>query len=192
MPVVCENYHRLFDNRSRFEGGTIRIKVLEPIETKGLGKDDVNELTEKVRKAMLTALVEMDRERESFDISTASSSAAGERPSRVDPSASSVPANLAQGEMGLGGVAGLMAKIVGTGKGKDYVKRAQRQEDELRKKGTSGQQPDDYGLVSEAERAGRSTAVGDSAGAGSQQRRPAASQDDVEESGVLVEAPQTK
>lgn len=170
--------------------------MLEPIPTKGLTKDDVNDLTEKVRNAMLKALVEMDQQREGFDVATATDvGPSSARPSRVDPGSSTVPANLAQGEMGLGGVAGLMAKIVGTGKGRDYTRRVQKQEEQMRKQGTSGQKPDDYGLVSEAERSAKSTAT-DTAGAGSQQRRAGKGtpkeglQDDVEGSGVLVEAPQ--
>lgn len=59
VPVVCENYHRLFDGKTRLERGTLKVKVLPPISTEGLTTDDVPELAERVRKIMLEALKEI-------------------------------------------------------------------------------------------------------------------------------------
>ncbi|WWC85697.1 uncharacterized protein L201_000563 [Kwoniella dendrophila CBS 6074] len=56
VPVVVENYNRLFDGRSRFESGKLRIKVLPPIPTVGLTADDVTKLSEDTRERMLNAL----------------------------------------------------------------------------------------------------------------------------------------
>ncbi|ORY27361.1 hypothetical protein BCR39DRAFT_538480 [Naematelia encephala] len=59
VPVVSENYHRLFDGRTRLDSGTLRVKVLPAIETIGLTSDDVNSLAEKTRERMLETLSEI-------------------------------------------------------------------------------------------------------------------------------------
>ncbi|BEI82368.1 hypothetical protein CcaverHIS002_0302360 [Cutaneotrichosporon cavernicola] len=59
--IVCENYNRVFDGRTRFEPGTLRVRILPPISTKGLTVDDVSSLTESTREAMLTALKEISK-----------------------------------------------------------------------------------------------------------------------------------
>nr|XP_019045831.1 phosphatidylinositol glycan, class A [Kwoniella bestiolae CBS 10118]OCF24761.1 phosphatidylinositol glycan, class A [Kwoniella bestiolae CBS 10118] len=56
VPVVCENYHRLFDGKTRFKRGTLKIKVLPPIPTTGLTASDVPALMEKTREMMLETL----------------------------------------------------------------------------------------------------------------------------------------
>ncbi|WWC57935.1 uncharacterized protein I303_100470 [Kwoniella dejecticola CBS 10117] len=56
VPVVVENYHRLFDGRSRFESGSLKIKVLPPIPTIGLTASDVTQLSEDTREKMLSTL----------------------------------------------------------------------------------------------------------------------------------------
>ncbi|WVR03265.1 hypothetical protein IAU60_000256 [Kwoniella sp. DSM 27419] len=56
VPVVCENYHRLFDGRTRFEPGQLKLRVLPPIPTAGLTTDDVTALTESTREMMLETL----------------------------------------------------------------------------------------------------------------------------------------
>ncbi|KAK8844606.1 hypothetical protein IAR55_006453 [Kwoniella newhampshirensis] len=56
VPIVCENYHRMFDSRTRFESGPLRIKVLAPIPTTGLTADDVTSLAESTRELMLDTL----------------------------------------------------------------------------------------------------------------------------------------
>ncbi|CEH18256.1 1-acylglycerol-3-phosphate o-acyltransferase [Ceraceosorus bombacis] len=192
VPVVCENYNRLFDGKTRFEGGTIRIKVLEPISTQGLGKDDVNDLTTRVRELMLKELKEMDAQRDSFD----TSSIATRPPSSTRSGGSlSVPSNVGIGPEGLGGIAGFMARIVGTGHGRDLGAAARKDSERLRRAGTSGQRPDDYGLLSESAKASgvqqgaASTGAVESAAktsdqpAGSTNRRPASSVRDPNGSG---------
>ncbi|CAO1619565.1 unnamed protein product [Parajaminaea phylloscopi] len=200
VPVVCENYNRLFDGKTRFEGGTIRIKVLEPIPTQGLGKDDVNELTERVRNVMLEALKEMDAQREQFDVSTAVDANTKSKGVAGGSSISSVPVNLGAGEAGLGGVAGWMAKLVGTGKGRDYNARARKQAEQLRKEGTSGEKPADYGLMSEGDKSRSSahaTALDDRVSGERRVQHDArssstgGSSEETEGSTVLVEAPTT-
>jgi lysophosphatidate acyltransferase len=156
VPVVCENYHRLFDSKSRFESGTIRIRVLPPVETKGMTAADATALTEKVRKQMLDALIQMDAEREDFDVSATadqpSSSVVGSSAGRPSGASLTVGSNIARGERGLGGLAGLIGKIVGTGSGRNTDKKAARDSERLKTKGSSGQRPEDYHLVSEAQR----------------------------------------
>jgi len=56
VPVVCENYYRLFDSRTRMDSGELRIKVLPPISTVGLTADDVTALSESTRELMLETL----------------------------------------------------------------------------------------------------------------------------------------
>ncbi|WWD22843.1 hypothetical protein CI109_107337 [Kwoniella shandongensis] len=56
VPIVCENYHRMFDSRTRFESGPLKIKVLAPIPTIGLTADDVTSLAETTRELMLESL----------------------------------------------------------------------------------------------------------------------------------------
>ena len=204
VPVVCENYHRLFDGKSRFEGGTIRIRVLPPVPTAGLKTEDVTDLTEKVRKQMLDVLIEMDRDRESFDVS----STANQPPTSTGlqgRTSLSVARNSAQDERGLGGIAGWMGMIIGTGKGKNYTKKVAKDADRLKNRGTTGQNPGDYNLVSEADRSGKdqdrveAKATGTEevqAGQGLLHRKTSASgnsgnSDETDEgSTVLVEAPQ--
>ncbi|KAF2398217.1 1-acyl-sn-glycerol-3-phosphate acyltransferase [Trichodelitschia bisporula] len=61
VPVVCANYsHVLSFKRWVFGAGTIPVRVLEPIETTGLGAGDVDELVERCRTAMEKALVELE------------------------------------------------------------------------------------------------------------------------------------
>ncbi|WVF69309.1 hypothetical protein IAT40_004085 [Kwoniella sp. CBS 6097] len=59
VPVVCENYHRLFDGKTRFRRGTLKIKVLPPIPTTGLTSADVPDLMDRTREAMVKALREI-------------------------------------------------------------------------------------------------------------------------------------
>lgn len=54
VPYVVSNYSKFFSfQQRRFVPGTIDIEVLEPIETKGMTKDDVNGLYESTRAKML-------------------------------------------------------------------------------------------------------------------------------------------
>ncbi|KAL4076230.1 hypothetical protein V8B97DRAFT_47158 [Scleroderma yunnanense] len=58
IPVVCENYWRIY-HKGIFDTGTIRLRVLPPIPTAGLTVADVSELTVRVREQMLNALHEI-------------------------------------------------------------------------------------------------------------------------------------
>ncbi|KAF8759659.1 1-acylglycerol-3-phosphate O [Rhizoctonia solani] len=58
VPVVCENYWRLY-RKGTLEEGTLKIKVLPPILTKGLTAEDVTELAERTRESMLETLREI-------------------------------------------------------------------------------------------------------------------------------------
>ncbi|EIW73132.1 hypothetical protein TREMEDRAFT_67225 [Tremella mesenterica DSM 1558] len=63
VAIVCENYHRLFDRRTRMESGRLRIKVLPPISTAGLTVDDVSSLAESTRRQMLETLIQISSPR---------------------------------------------------------------------------------------------------------------------------------
>ncbi|KAF2768301.1 acyltransferase-domain-containing protein [Teratosphaeria nubilosa] len=57
VPVVVANYSNILNmKRKIFRAGTIPVKVLEPISTKGKGKEDVDALLEEVREKMLAEL----------------------------------------------------------------------------------------------------------------------------------------
>ncbi|KAF3906242.1 hypothetical protein ABW20_dc0102151 [Dactylellina cionopaga] len=62
IPVVVQNYSHVLNLKAKsFESGTIRVKVLDKVETKGMTgeKQEIDALTEKVRKMMMDELVEM-------------------------------------------------------------------------------------------------------------------------------------
>ena len=62
VPIVVQNYSHVLNIKARhFEKGSIKIKVMEPIPTKGLSqtKADIDKLTENVRTAMLKELEAM-------------------------------------------------------------------------------------------------------------------------------------
>jgi lysophosphatidate acyltransferase len=66
VPVVAENYSRVLNVKARrFESGTVRVKVLQPIPTKGLEAKDVTRLCEETREKMLSTIVELGRDPES-------------------------------------------------------------------------------------------------------------------------------
>lgn len=58
IPVVCENYWRIY-HKGVFDTGTIKLKVLPPIPTTGLTMADVSELAARVRNQMLDTLREI-------------------------------------------------------------------------------------------------------------------------------------
>ncbi|EJD53661.1 1-acylglycerol-3-phosphate O [Auricularia subglabra TFB-10046 SS5] len=60
IPVVCENYWRLY-RKGVFEGGTLKVRVLPPIPTADLTADDVAALSERTRDLMLQALRDISR-----------------------------------------------------------------------------------------------------------------------------------
>jgi len=58
VPVVCENYWRLY-RKGVFESGKLKVKVLPPIQTSGMMASDVTNLAVSTREMMLTALKEI-------------------------------------------------------------------------------------------------------------------------------------
>ncbi|KAL1957232.1 hypothetical protein VTO42DRAFT_6266 [Malbranchea cinnamomea] len=67
VPVVAENYaHKLSVKDLRFEPGSIRVKVLPPVSTKGLTAADVDNLTQSTRESMLQAIMDMHKTREEY------------------------------------------------------------------------------------------------------------------------------
>lgn len=60
IPMVASNTSSLVNgSKKNFENGVIKIKVLEPIKTEGLTKDDVNDLVTKTRDLMLELVNEL-------------------------------------------------------------------------------------------------------------------------------------
>ncbi|EME45278.1 hypothetical protein DOTSEDRAFT_71099 [Dothistroma septosporum NZE10] len=60
IPIVVANYSNVLNvKKKKFVPGSVPIRVLEPIETKGKTKDDVDALLEETRRKMLTALKEI-------------------------------------------------------------------------------------------------------------------------------------
>ena len=58
VPVVVANYSNVLDVKKKvFNSGKIPVSVLKPVETKGLTKDDVDALVERVQKDMAEELV---------------------------------------------------------------------------------------------------------------------------------------
>lgn len=60
VPIVVANYSEVLDVRRKvFVPGSVPVRVLKPIETKGKTKEDVYDLLKEVRDVMLKALVEV-------------------------------------------------------------------------------------------------------------------------------------
>jgi lysophosphatidate acyltransferase len=60
VPVVVANYADILDvKKRRFNAGKVLIKVLKPIETKGLTAADVDDLTRDTREKMLDVMVQL-------------------------------------------------------------------------------------------------------------------------------------
>jgi lysophosphatidate acyltransferase len=60
VPIVCANYSYILSFRKpMFNSGHIPVKVLKPVETKGLGPEDVEDLMKWVREEMLLAIKEL-------------------------------------------------------------------------------------------------------------------------------------
>jgi len=60
VPVVCENYWRLY-HKGVFTGGDLRIKVLPPIDTSSMTMADVPDLSARTQEAMTAALREISQ-----------------------------------------------------------------------------------------------------------------------------------
>ncbi|EMD40536.1 hypothetical protein CERSUDRAFT_130477 [Gelatoporia subvermispora B] len=106
VPVVCENYWRLY-RKGVFESGTLRVKVLPPIPTTGLTAADVGDLAVRVHDVMVEALREISVPASSSTgpvVSESkpptSSTTESQQPERADPlsasAASSLPVEPAQ------------------------------------------------------------------------------------------------
>jgi lysophosphatidate acyltransferase len=60
VPIVAANYSNVLNFRTKkFQPGSVPVRVLKPISTKGKTKDDVDSLLEETRNAMLEALQEL-------------------------------------------------------------------------------------------------------------------------------------
>ncbi|KAK5278065.1 1-acylglycerol-3-phosphate O-acyltransferase [Exophiala xenobiotica] len=69
VPIVAENYSNVLNIKARrFNSGTIRVKVLDPIQTKGLTPADVDNLTRDTREKMLDAITDMGRDQRSLSV----------------------------------------------------------------------------------------------------------------------------
>ncbi|KAJ2338954.1 1-acylglycerol-3-phosphate O-acyltransferase, partial [Coemansia erecta] len=57
VPVVTMDFHNLYDRRRFWStGGTLKVKILEPISMDGLTEDDLKPLMNRTREAMLAEL----------------------------------------------------------------------------------------------------------------------------------------
>ncbi|KAJ3330425.1 1-acylglycerol-3-phosphate O-acyltransferase [Blyttiomyces sp. JEL0837] len=60
VPIVVGSYHTIYNSSERyFRGGELRMKVLPPIETKGMTLDDIDTVMDSVRNDMLKTLKEI-------------------------------------------------------------------------------------------------------------------------------------
>ncbi|ODV85290.1 hypothetical protein CANARDRAFT_28555 [[Candida] arabinofermentans NRRL YB-2248] len=60
IPLVVSNTSNIYSiSQKNFNTGTINIEVLDPIETKGLTKDDVNRLVEETQSKMQAAIMSL-------------------------------------------------------------------------------------------------------------------------------------
>lgn len=60
VPIVAANYSNILNIRKRiFRAGRIPVKVLPPIETKGMETKDVDRLCIRVREEMMKVLVDI-------------------------------------------------------------------------------------------------------------------------------------
>lgn len=161
--------------------------VLDPVETKGLKPDDVTDLTTRVREMMLAELQKMDGDLEAADVSSSTSAKANEAKTGVKAQPASPPR--------LGGIAKLASYLVGTGHGADVARKTAKQRERLVKPGTSGEQPQDFNLVSEEDK-GLTSATSTLPNADLRERfgdqvkkTPSSTSDDTDESVVVVKHP---
>ena len=69
LPIVVSEYDFLGPDGARnekFSSGNVTIKILPPIQTAGIGKDQMDDLIKKTRDSMLDALETMRAEWEGF------------------------------------------------------------------------------------------------------------------------------
>ncbi|KAJ9641730.1 uncharacterized protein PV06_03754 [Exophiala oligosperma] len=64
VPIVAENYSHVLNHKAkRFNSGTIRVKVLDPVDTKGLTSADVDNLTRDTREKMLNTIISLGQDK---------------------------------------------------------------------------------------------------------------------------------
>jgi lysophosphatidate acyltransferase len=62
VPIVVANYSDVLSvKRKVFRAGTIPVRVLKPVETRGLGPEDVDALTSRIREDMLKVLNDLTK-----------------------------------------------------------------------------------------------------------------------------------
>lgn len=62
VPIVVANYSNVLNTKKKiFRPGTIPIRVLKPIKTEGLSKDNMQGLLEETRRNMLEALQDLTK-----------------------------------------------------------------------------------------------------------------------------------
>jgi len=65
LPVVISEYNFIDPKNKKFESAKVTLETLEPIETTGLRKEDINELIEKVRSNMIATFEKTRQVKES-------------------------------------------------------------------------------------------------------------------------------
>ncbi|WFD31834.1 1-acylglycerol-3-phosphate O-acyltransferase [Malassezia sp. CBS 17886] len=130
IPVVCENYFKLYDSRSWFDAGTLHIACLEPISTQGLTEADTDQLIGTVRTAMLKKLRQFDAESDRADVESTLHPSKDPRP---------YPAR---------GVAGLAMRLIGSGH-EHKLQRIAQETERVSQTNPDGK-PSDFGLRSAA------------------------------------------
>jgi len=82
VPVVVANYSNVLDvKRKIFNAGRIPVSVLKAVETKGLTKDDVDALVERVQKDMAEELVRITKAAEDKGVAGRDASSLAEKSS---------------------------------------------------------------------------------------------------------------
>ncbi|KAL2213357.1 acyltransferase-domain-containing protein [Sarocladium strictum] len=86
VPVVVSNYsHILFVKGLVFRSGSIPVKILEPISTKGLTAADVEELTRATRDSMLNEITTLTAKARGQPIAVPASSKPSASSTAIDP-----------------------------------------------------------------------------------------------------------
>jgi hypothetical protein len=137
---------------------------------------------------MLAELQKMDSDLDEADVSSSSSAATNEKRTGVKAQPASAPR--------LGGIAKLASYLVGTGHGRDIAKKTAKQREKLVKPGTTGEDAQDFNLVTEQDK-GRasssnvtdSSTLRDRMGGEKVKTSPSNTSDETDESVVVVKHP---
>ncbi|KEQ67623.1 1-acylglycerol-3-phosphate O [Aureobasidium melanogenum CBS 110374] len=85
VPVVVANYSNVLDVKNKiFNSGVVPVSVLKPVETKGLTKDDVDGLVERIQKDMAEELVRITYVAQKKGVAGSDASARASKSSGVD------------------------------------------------------------------------------------------------------------